>query len=171
VHLRIVVGWNLRRIFEKIASLVFEDPVKFLNSLQPFGLFLLRAALGLIFFTHGFPKLAHSNPGMQGLFVQHGLPAQFVFVAGVLETFGGLLLVLGLFARPAALLLAIEMSVAIAKVHLVHVMVVHDYEFPLALAVACFALATVGAGAASADHFLFGEGGSKRVRVPNLTRR
>jgi uncharacterized membrane protein YphA (DoxX/SURF4 family) len=68
-------------------------------------------------------------------------------------------------------LLAIEMCVAIAKVHLIHVMVVHDYEFPLALAVACFALATVGAGTASLDHFLFGEGRSRRVRVPNLTRR
>ena len=108
---------------------------------------------------------------MQEMFVQHGLPTQFVYVAGVLETFGGLLLVLGLFARPVALLLAIEMGVAIAKVHLVHVMVVHEYEFPLALAVACFALVTVGAGTISTDHFLFGEGGSKRIRVPNLTRR
>ena len=139
--------------------------MKFLNAFQPLGLLILRAALGVIFFTHGYPKLAHANPAMQAMFVQHGLPAQFVYVAGVLETFGGLLLLLGLFTRAAALLLAIEMCVTIAKVHIVHgIMVVHDYEFPLALAAACLALATIGAGAASGDHFLFGEGGSNRSR-------
>jgi putative oxidoreductase len=153
-------------IFGKIVPAVVEDFVKFLNSFQPLGLLFLRIALGVIFFTHGYPKLAHANPAMQAMFVQHGLPAQFVYVAGVLETFGGLLLLLGLFTRAAALLLAIEMCVAIAKVHIVHgIMVVHDYEFPLALAAACFALATVGAGAASLDHLLFGEGGSNRSRA------
>jgi putative oxidoreductase len=153
-------------IFGKIVPAVVEDFVKFLNSFQPLGLLLLRIALGVIFFTHGYPKLAHVNPAMQAMFLQHGLPAQFVYVAGVLETFAGLLLLLGLFTRAAALLLAIEMCVAIAKVHIVHgIMAVHDYEFPLALAAACFALATVGAGAASLDHLLFGEGGSNRSRA------
>ena len=141
--------------------------MKFLNSFQPFGLLILRAALAIIFFTHGYPKLAHASPQMQSMFVQHGLPAQFVYVAGVLETFGGILLLLGLFTRGAAFLLAIEMCVAIAKVHIVHgIMAVHEYEFPLALAAACLALATVGAGAASVDHFLFGEGGASRSRSP-----
>jgi len=103
---------------------------------------------------------------MQAMFVQHGLPATFVYVAGVLETFGGLLLILGLFLRSAALLLAVEMGIAIVKVHSVHgVMAVHEYEFPLALAAACLALATVGAGAASVDHFLFGDGGLGRPRA------
>jgi putative oxidoreductase len=155
----------LPSVFGKIISVVIEDCVKILNSFQPLGLLILRVALGVIFFTHGYPKLAHANPAMQAMFVQHGLSAQFVYVAGVLETFGGLLLLLGLFTRAAALLLAIEMSVAMAKVHIVHgIMVVHDYEFPLALAAACLALATVGAGAASLDHLLF-EGGSNRSRA------
>ena len=140
--------------------------MKFLNSFQFLGLLILRVAFGVIFFTHGYPKLAHANPAMQAMFVQHGLPAQFVYVAGVLETFGGLLLLVGLFTRAAALLLAIEMCVAITKVHMVHgIMAVHDYEFPLVLTAACFALVTVGAGAASLDHLLFGEGGSDRPRA------
>ena len=146
--------------------------MKFLNSFQPLGLLLLRIAFGVIFFTHGYPKLAHANPAMRAMFVQHGLPAQFVYVAGVLETFGGLLLLIGLFARAAALLLAIEMCVTIAKVHIVHgIMVVHDYEFPLALAAACFALATAGAGVASLDHLLFGESGSNRSRAAKPTKK
>jgi putative oxidoreductase len=128
-------------------------------------LLVLRLALGVIFLTHGYPKLTRSAVAMQGMFVQHGLPAQLVYVAGVLETFGGIVLIVGLFARPAALLLAIEMGVAIVKVHSSHgIMALREYEFPLALGTACLALATVGAGLISADHLLFGEGGSSRAR-------
>jgi putative oxidoreductase len=146
--------------------------VKFLSSFQPLGLLILRGALGLIFLTHGYPKLTRSAAAMQSMFVQHGLPAQLVYVAGVLETFGGLLLVLGLFARPAALLLAIEMAVAIVKVHSGHgIMALHEYEFPLALGTACLALATVGAGVASADHLLFGESGPSRSRPARPTKK
>ena len=139
--------------------------MKFLSSFQPLGLFALRTTLGLIFLTHGYPKLTRSATAMQGMFVQHGLPAQLVYVAGVLETFGGVLLLVGLFARPTALLLAIEMGVAIAKVHSGHgIMALHEYEFPLALLTACLTLATVGPGVLSSDHLLFGEGGASRPR-------
>ncbi len=137
--------------------------MKSLNSLQPVGLLALRAALGLIFFSHGYPKLAHAGAGMQGFFVQHGLPGNFVYLSGVLEVFGGLLLVLGLFTRAAALLLAIEMAVAIWKVHSSGgYLAVHIYEFPLAMLTGCFALATVGAGLLSLDHPLFEDGGKRR---------
>jgi putative oxidoreductase len=130
------------------------------------GLLVLRIALAIIFISHGYPKLAHLRGGtqMQGFFVEHGLPGYFLYVAGVIETFGGGMLLLGLFMRGAALLLAIEMSVAIWKVHSLHgYLAVHDYEFPLALATACFALATVGAGLISLDQFLFEGGGKARA--------
>jgi putative oxidoreductase len=140
--------------------------VRFLDLFRPVGLLVLRVALGIIFIAHGYPKLAHLRGGaqMQGFFVEHGLPGYFVYVAGVIETFGGGLLVLGLFTRVAALLLATEMCVAIWKVHSGHgYLAVHDYEFPLTLAAACFALATVGAGMISLDQPLL-EGG--RARLP-----
>jgi putative oxidoreductase len=137
--------------------------MKSLNALQPLGLLVLRASLGLIFFTHGYPKLAHSGTEMQGFFIQHGLPGYFVYFSGVLEVFGAMLLVLGLFTRAAALLLAIEMGVAIWKVHsTVGYLAVHNYEFPLAVLAGSFALATVGAGLVSLDHPLFEGGGSSR---------
>lgn len=140
--------------------------MRVLNRLQPFALLILRVALGAIFLSHGYPKLAHASGGMQGMFQQHGLPGYFVYIAGILETFGGGLIIIGLFTRPAALLLAIEMGVAIAKVHSSHgYLAVHEYEFPLALAVACFALATVGAGPISIDQPLFESGGG-RPRPP-----
>jgi uncharacterized membrane protein YphA (DoxX/SURF4 family) len=137
--------------------------MKSFNSLQPLGLLVLRLVLGLIFFSHGYPKLAHSATGMQGFFVQHGLPGYFVYVAGVLEVFGGILLMLGLFTRGAALLLAIEMGVAIWKVHSAGgIYAVRDYEFPLVVLAGSFALATVGAGLLSLDHPLFEGGGKSR---------
>src|SRR5260370_19979174 len=90
--------------------------MKFLNTLQPVGLLVLRVALGLIFFSHGYPKLAYSGAGMQSFFVQHGLPGYFVYISGVLEVFGAILLVLGLFTRAVALLLAVAMSGAPSNV-------------------------------------------------------
>jgi putative oxidoreductase len=137
--------------------------MKSLNSLQPLGLLVLRVSLALIFFSHGYPKLAHSGAGMQGFFVQHGLPGYFVYISGVLEVFGALLLVLGLFARGAALLLAVEMGVAIWKVHSAGgYLAVHNYEFPLAMLAGSLALATVGAGSLSLDQPLFEGGGKSR---------
>ena len=129
-----------------------------LNALQPVGLLLLRLALGIIFIWHGYPKLTHPS-AMQGLFVQHGLPGYFVTVAGVLEAFGGALIILGFLTRIATLLLAMEMAVAIWKVHsAAGYIAVHNYEFPLVLAAACFALATVGAGRGSVDYALYESG-------------
>ena len=141
-----------------------------LDRLRPIGLLVLRIALGAIFLTHGYPKLVRPNLEMQHMFAQHGLPAQFVYVAGILESFGGALLVLGLFTRPAATLLAIEMAVAIWKVHSSGgILAIHLYEFPFALAAACVALATVGPGALSIDEGLLGSGG-RRARAPKKSK-
>ena len=137
--------------------------MKSLNSLQPLGLLILRLCLALVFFSHGYPKVAHSPTGMQAFFVEHGLPGYFVYISGVTEVFGALLLVLGVFTRAAALLLAIEMGVAIWKVHSSGgYLAVHNYEFPLALLAGSFALATVGTGRLSLDHPLFERGGRSR---------
>jgi len=137
--------------------------MKFMKSLEPIGLLLLRFVLGLIFLYHGYPKLIHPTEAMRDFFLSHGLPGYLLNVAGILECFGSALLFLGLFTRPAALLLTIEMSVAIWKVHSVRgFMAVKEYEFPLALAAGCFVLATVGAGLFSADHVVFGDDGKRR---------
>src|SRR5215469_5725915 len=132
--------------------------MKFLNALQPLGLVILRLALALVFIFHGYPKLVRADAGMRDFFVQHSFPGYFVGLAGILECLGGGLLIVGLFTRPAALLLAIEMGIVIWKVKLSHsVLSVNDYQLELALGAACFALATVGAGVLSVDHLLFGE--------------
>jgi len=142
--------------------------MKFLRSFEPLSLLCLRLALALIFVYHGYPKLTHPTEAMRQFFASHGFPTYFVGVAGIIECFGALLLALGLFTRPAALVLTAEMVVAIAKVYSVHgIMSVKDYEFPLAVAAGCLALATVGAGLISADNVVFGENGKKRRKTKN----
>jgi putative oxidoreductase len=137
--------------------------MKFLSALQPLGLLILRLALALIFVFHGYPKLVRADANMHEFFIQHGFPGYFVGLAGILECLGGGLLVIGLFTRPVALLLAIEMGIVIWRVKSAHgVMAVNDYQFELALGAACAALATVGAGVLSMDHLIFGEDSKKR---------
>jgi len=135
--------------------------MKFMKGLEPLALLALRIALALIFLYHGYPKLAHANVQMRDFFIAHGMPGYFLWVAGTLECFGAVLLFLGIFTRAIGLLLAIEMCVAIWKVHSSNgIMMVRDYEFPLTLAAASFVLATVGPGLLSVDHLLFGSGTS-----------
>jgi len=140
--------------------------MKFLRSFEPLSLLVLRLALAAIFIYHGYPKLTHPSEQMREFFTSHGFPPYFLGLAGIIECFGALLLVIGLFTRPAALVLTGEMAVAIAKVHITHsILSVKDYEFPLAVAAGCFALATIGAGLISADNLVFSEGGKKRRKT------
>lgn len=127
-----------------------------LEKLKPFALLLLRVALGVIFIFHGYPKLTHSQQWVEN-FGHMGFPRYFAYIAGVLEVFGGAVLIAGIFTRIAGLLLAIEMAVAVCKVHglLSNPGNVHNYEFPLMLCVGSFVLAATGAGLISIDQLLF----------------
>lgn len=74
---------------------------------------VLRIVAALIFFEHGTQKLLGFPPmegGGPGLFSLFGL-------AGVLETAGGALLILGLFTRPVAFVLSGMMAVAYWLAH------------------------------------------------------
>jgi putative oxidoreductase len=136
--------------------------MKSLSALQPLALLVFRAAFGVIFMSHGYPMLAHRTSGTQALFAQHGIPGYFVYISGVLELFGGGLLLLGLFTRGAALLLAIEMVLLMWRVNTPHsYLAVNEYAYPLVLAAGCFVLATTGAGLVSVDYPLFESGGGK----------
>jgi putative oxidoreductase len=128
-----------------------------LEKLKPLALLLLRLALGAIFIFHGYPKLfGHAHQAEQD-FVNVGLPGYSAYIAGVIEFFGGCMLVAGLFTRVAGLLLTVEMAVGLWKFQRVFSdpLAIQNYQLPLALAVGAFALATLGAGTISFDHALF----------------
>jgi putative oxidoreductase len=87
-----------------------------LQVLEPRARSLLRIVAGFTFSLHGFQKLFGFFGGMGG----SGATAAFgtlPWVAGVLETFGGLLLLVGLFSRPVAFILCGEMAVAYFRAH------------------------------------------------------
>jgi putative oxidoreductase len=77
---------------------------------------VLRIVAGVLFMEHGTQKLFNFPAfSVVGMFPVH-LMTQ-MGLAGVLETFGGALVLLGLFTRPVAFLLAGEMATAYFKQH------------------------------------------------------
>jgi putative oxidoreductase len=126
------------------------------EKLKPLAQLLLRLVLAVIFIHHGYPKLFSQRAHWLAAFPQMGFPWYFAYIAGALEFFGGCLLVVGLFTRLVALLLACEMFIAFGMVHLAKgVLAVGFYEFPLLLAVAALTLMVLGGGVLSMDRAIF----------------
>lgn len=87
-----------------------------LNQYQPAFAGVLRIVAGLMFMQHGVQKLFGWLGGVDGAGGTAELMSRYG-VAGVLETFGGLLIVLGLLTRPVAFVLAGEMAAAYFLAH------------------------------------------------------
>ena len=126
------------------------------EKLKPVAQILLRVALAIIFIYHGYPKLFTARAQWYAAFPKMGFPWYFALFSGSLEFFGGCLLVVGLFTRMVALLLAVEMAIALWWVHLPRgIFAVGQYQLPLILCVAAFTLLVIGGGALSADRVVF----------------
>lgn len=97
-----------------LSTLIFKQN----EELNHRGLLTIRVLMGLMFILHGFPKITGGVEVwtfLGGAMSNIGLgfaPAFWGFMAAIAELLGGLLLVAGLWVRPAALFLAITMLVA-----------------------------------------------------------
>ena len=80
----------------------------------PRMLSVLRIVAALLFMQHGGQKLFGFPPPQEPM--PSPLPT-IVLIAGILELFGGLLLLLGIFTRPVAFLLSGQMAVAYFMAH------------------------------------------------------
>jgi putative oxidoreductase len=130
------------------------------------GLATLRVTLAVIFFAHGAQKVFQFGiAGVTQGFAQMGIPLPAItapLVAG-LELVGGLLLLVGLFTRPVALLLAIDMLAAMLLVHLRNgFFLPNGVEFTLILMAASLALVMTGPGELSLDAMI---GRRRKARV------
>ncbi len=134
--------------------------MRWLERAQPLALLVLRLVLGVVMVAHGYGKLF----GGMSRYVQYvhslGLPNWLAYPSAIIEFVGGLLVLIGLVTRISALLIFLDMLVAIWKVHL-HQSLKGGYEFPLSIAAIAFVLIFFGAGAISFD-WLSGSGGGRR---------
>jgi putative oxidoreductase len=118
---------------------------------EQLGIAILRVVVGILFLAHGAQKLFVLGFGnVSHMFASLGIPQPYLaaIVVTLVEFVGGILLVLGLGTRWAAILLAIEMAVAIGKVHLHNGLFINKggYEYALVMLAATLALALAGSG-------------------------
>jgi putative oxidoreductase len=122
----------------------------------------MRIVFALDFMQHGMQKLfgvlGYSHP--VALYSQLGL-------AGVLETFGGAMLVLGLFTRPVAFILSGEMAVAFFQAHFPHAFfpIENHGELPVLFCWAWLFFAANGGGSFSMDGWM----ARRRRRLADVT--
>lgn len=121
---------------------------------------VLRVPVGIILSAHGAQKLFawFGGYGLEGTgqwMESIGLAPGFLMalLAGSAEFFGGLALIVGLLTRPAALVSAFTMVIAIFSVHAPNGLFMSNngYEFALALLAATTALTIQGGGKLSID--------------------
>ena len=114
---------------------------------------ILRVVAALILMQHGSQKLFHFPPsGAPGPVAPLVLMSQ-TGLAGVLEFFGGFLLLLGLLTRPVAFILSGEMAVAYFQVHAPRAFlpIVNRGELAVILCFVFLYLVFAGAGSWSVD--------------------
>lgn len=143
-------------------STLTETPslVRPLDALAPLAWPIVRIITGLLLMPHGAQKLFgwFGGGGLSGTgqFFESSLGMSpgvlWAGLAGTVELFGGLALVLGLLTRPAALGVVILMAVAMS-VHIPQGFFWSDggYEYPLMWGVLGLAILLRGGGAYSLD--------------------
>jgi len=124
---------------------------------------VLRVPVGIILIAHGAQKLFgwFGGYGLEGtgqFMASLGLEPGYLMalLAGSAEFFGGLALVLGVLTRPAALISAFTMAVAMFTAHIGNglFMANNGYEYALTLLAVTVALTIQGAGYLSVDGLL-----------------
>ena len=117
---------------------------------------ILRVVAALILMQHGSQKLFHYPPsGAPGPVAPLVLMSQ-TGLAGILEFFGGSMLLLGFFTRPVAFILSGEMAVAYFQVHAPRAFlpIVNRGELAVILCFVFLYLAFAGAGSWSVDRLM-----------------
>jgi putative oxidoreductase len=131
------------------------------SGLRSWGNALLRIVVGVVFVMHGWQKLSQGFHNVGGFLGSLGIPypTMAAVLVTALELLGGIALIVGLFTRTVAMLLAVEMLVAIVVYHIKKGFFLPGVEFVLTLLAANLSLLLGGAGALSVGGFRKGKSG------------
>ena len=145
-----------------IVNLLILLPARIASHFAWAGPLIMRLTIGYVFMLSGWAKLNNLSQMIQN-FTEWGIPAPQIltpFVSGV-ECFGGAMLILGLFTRIPAAMLAVVMLVAIKSAKWGDVDSLETLlGFEEATYFAAFLwLAIAGPGAASLDRLLVNAAG------------
>lgn len=114
---------------------------------------VLRLAVAVIFLAHGWPKIKDLKTTAINFNTMGFKPGRFWgTLVAVVEFFGALFLIFGLFTQIAALLLAVNMSVAMIWKIKNGMKLVGGYELDIILLVALLVLAAMGSSIFSLDN-------------------
>jgi len=149
-----------------------------LHRLEPhkdWGTFILRITIGIIFIMHGYQKFfVWGIGGVAQGFGKMGLPFPEVnaYLAASAEFLGGILLLIGLFTRYAAIPIAFTMVVAFLSVHMKGgFFLPSGFEYVFALFAASIALLFHGSGPLALDNVLFHRSANRDDALPHGTLR
>jgi len=78
---------------------------------------LLRVTLAVLLLLHGWAKITNGIGGIETMVVKAGLPAFLAYGVFIGEVIAPLFLLVGLFVVPAALVVVVNMIVALVLVH------------------------------------------------------
>lgn len=128
------------------------------EKIRDFAPLVLRIAVGVIFLVHGYAKI--SNIGQFSGFLTSlsvPLPMFFAVVVTIVEFFGGIALIIGLFTHWIVKFLAFDMIFAMFLVHIKNGFLITNggVEFTLILFAASLSLIASGSGKFSLDNSLF----------------
>ncbi|MFG1427843.1 DoxX family protein [Roseixanthobacter glucoisosaccharinicivorans] len=117
----------------------------------PYGLFLLRLALGAMWVSHALIKyFVFTVPGFAGYLTNVGMPGFLALPVIGVELIGGLLIIAGVYARPVALLL-IPVMLGAMSVHVGNGFLFSSagggWEYPAFLVIVSVVVALAGEGA------------------------
>jgi len=135
---------------------------KIAHTNAPRATVLVRLLVGGVFLSEGIQKFLFPQALGVGRFIKIGIPAPQFFApfVGVVEIVGGLMLIIGLLTRLAAIPLAIDISVAILTTKLPMLAksgfwaTAHEARVDFCMLLGSIFLLIAGAGPLSADRYL-----------------
>jgi putative oxidoreductase len=84
---------------------------------EDLGKFLLRATLAILILFHGIAKIKTGISPILGMIANVGLPPPLGYLVYIGEVLAPALVLVGVWTRPAALVIAINMTIAVLLVH------------------------------------------------------